>query len=259
MKQSVKYQNPYSVERYRDLVARRGDIESLSHFYGSSFPEIRNSNGPSFWDNKITKDRYQLEHYYMYRDKIEIVSKYLVHKKGSLCDIGFGWAKLEAKINKLDGLEVFGVDISTKAVDYARKNLNGSYRVGNILHLPYKNRKFDIVIALDILEHIVPSKVILAYNEVRRVLKNNGELVISVPINENLEAVIKKRKNFAGHVRMYTSSLINAELRLAGFKIKRTKTLYAFRNNYLVKKLIINTLPIKLIRPNLLIIFAQKI
>ena len=73
-------------------------------------------------------------------------------------------------------------------LDYARSGLkiasrHGVYGVVGDLNLspvlPFGDQSFDIVICKDILEHVLEPMVVL--QEVRRVLKDNGYIVISVP------------------------------------------------------------------------------
>lgn len=52
----------------------------------------------------------------------------------------------------------------------------------DIFHLPFKKDSFDIIYALDMLEHL--DNVDLALAEIKRVLKNDGFFIVSIP-NEN--------------------------------------------------------------------------
>ena len=111
---------------------------------------------------------------------------------------------------------------------------------------------------MEVLEHILPSKIFIALNEIKRVLKGNGELIMSVPLNEGLEELIKRGVNPNGHVRIYTPELVFAELKISGFRVQKRKLLYAFRNLYTLKKTLQNTIMKKRWKPNNLIIFARK-
>jgi 2-polyprenyl-3-methyl-5-hydroxy-6-metoxy-1,4-benzoquinol methylase len=194
----------------------------------------------------------------MYADKLNIITKYFSAQNGSLLDLGFGWANLEEKICKFPKLEIFGIDISKKAVTYAQKHFRGEYKVGSLFEIPYTKSKFNFVVALDVLEHISANTIFDVYRSVIKILKANGKFVVSVPINEDIEDLIKKGKNTIGHVRSYSPALIKAELKLAGFRIEKEDYLYAFASLYKIKKLMMKILPFKIREPNLIIIIASK-
>ena len=98
--------------------------------------------------------------------------------------------------------------------------------------LPYKTNEFDIVIARDILEHIV--NVDLAMNEIKRVLKKEGIFLIDLPNEFDLESRINillgkgitKKRWFQNskewnypHVRFYTRSGVKELMREKKFEI----------------------------------------
>lgn len=61
--------------------------------------------------------------------------------------------------------------------------------------MPYHDNKFDLVICLDVLEHLAFKDQPLCLLEIRRVLKENGKLLISVPnlahLNSRLRFFLK--------------------------------------------------------------------
>jgi 2-polyprenyl-3-methyl-5-hydroxy-6-metoxy-1,4-benzoquinol methylase len=250
--------SPFDVERLRNKLAVKHKLKAFKKTYSGIFPEVRNINTKIFWDNKIINHRTSLKNFPMYADKLSIISRYLSVQEGSLLDLGFGWATLEEKIHKFLKLEIYGIDISKEAVKYAQKHFRGVYKVGSVVDITYPGTKFDFVVALDVLEHIAPSKIFSVYKSVRRVLKKEGRFIVTVPINENLEDLIEKGKNSIGHLRAYTPDIIKAELKIAGFRIEKEASLYAFDRHYIIKKLIVKVLPIKIRRPNLVIIIARK-
>lgn len=91
-----------------------------------------------------------------------------------LLDIGCG-AGLLTNAAALKGHTVYGIDLSEKSLEVAKKydsTQTVSYQVADALHLPYDNESFDVVCAMDILEHVEdPERLI---QEASRVLKLNG-------------------------------------------------------------------------------------
>jgi len=89
--------------------------------------------------------------------------------------------------------------------------------------LPFKDNVFHTVFMFEVLEHLEsPIKTI---KEVKRVLKNNGELIISIPnvmyFRHILRWVFKGIKNSVspGHIYTWTLSELDNLLTITGFRI----------------------------------------
>ena len=103
------------------------------------------------------------------------------------CGTGYG-----SSILKKAGNEVFGIDISQKAIDYAKTNYPGvNYTCCPADNLPFESNFFDAVVACEIIEHVQDPKKVL--REICRVLKKGGDLFISTPNPRHL-------LNFLRHV-----------------------------------------------------------
>lgn len=99
----------------------------------------------------------------------------------SILDIGAGTGELiELIVKRNPGLDVKGIDIKLHTQD---KKLKKMIRMGDVTKIPFNGNEFDVVFALDILEHIRDLK--KAIMEIKRVLKNDGVLIVSAP-SENL-------------------------------------------------------------------------
>lgn len=81
--------------------------------------------------------------------------------------------------------QIYGIDISLKAIAHARQRIPGSnFKVGNIHKLPFKEDAFGAIFCLEVLEHVEnPSQVL---SEIYRVLKPKGYGVILIPTNNLL-------------------------------------------------------------------------
>ena len=133
-----------------------------------------------------------------------------------------------------------------------------SFQVGNILRLGFMSNFFDCVTILEVMEHIQPHFTFAALKEVYRVLKKGGTAIFSVPLNENLEEMILRGCNPNAHVRLYTPEIVNMELKISGFMIKKIKLLYAFHRYYYLKTFITKLFD-KMAKPNNVIVLAKKI
>ncbi|NVN90044.1 MAG: methyltransferase domain-containing protein, partial [Desulfuromonadales bacterium] len=89
------------------------------------------------------------------------------------------------------------IDISTPAIE--ELNLcGGNALVGEFRTLPYSNQQFDLVCAFDVIEHLSDDRQAIA--EFSRVLKDDGILIISVPLHTHLWTVFD---DWTGHARRY--------------------------------------------------------
>jgi SAM-dependent methyltransferase len=78
------------------------------------------------------------------------------------------------------GVDAEGCDVSRYAVDHATPGARGHLRVGDLLSgLPWPDRAFDLVSALETLEHLPPGRVPGAVVELRRVCR--GFVYATIP------------------------------------------------------------------------------
>jgi len=112
--------------------------------------------------------------------------------------------------------DVTGVDVAPKAMKYCREQGRSRLCLADGGHLPFAEGSFDLVTALDLLEHLEHEEVGLW--EMWRVLKNEGRLVVVVPAFALLWSDFDK---FSGHYRRYTSRQLRDKIEHAGFEITR--------------------------------------
>lgn len=110
-------------------------------------------------------------------------------KEGShFCDLGFGPGVLTAFILEQDtSWRVEGVDISKDCLHHAQRLLEkkkvlarSKLSVGDVRSLSYPDDTFDVVIAVEVLEHIPDPEAGLA--EAMRVLKPGGYAMTALPV-----------------------------------------------------------------------------
>ena len=103
-------------------------------------------------------------------------------RRPKVLDLGCGsgiFAEMAAKL----GADTIGVDISEIAVEKLnikhKNNKNLSFKVSVAEKLPFKDATFDLIMCFEVLEHLRdPQK---ALNEIKRVIKPRGLVLISVP------------------------------------------------------------------------------
>jgi SAM-dependent methyltransferase len=111
---------------------------------------------------------------------------------------------------------VTGVDISPKAMKYCQDQGRPRLCLADGGALPFAEGSFDLVTALDLLEHMEHEPVGL--REIRRVLKDDGRLVVVVPAFKFLWSDFDR---FSGHYRRYTKEDLQRRVQEAGFEIVR--------------------------------------
>jgi SAM-dependent methyltransferase len=96
----------------------------------------------------------------------------------SLLDVGSGEGVVLDYINKSFQTELLGMDLDPNRVEVAQQlDPDGSFFVGDAQALPFEDNSFDIIIMLEVLEHVGNPH--LALKEARRVTRNY--LLASVP------------------------------------------------------------------------------
>ena len=102
-------------------------------------------------------------------------------------EIGFGSGVTFLNLSEMYR-EIHGVDLTANAelitATFKRLGIQPFLKNGNILDLPYQDGYFDSVLLISILEHLKPESLILAFREIRRVLKRNGQLIYGVPVDK---------------------------------------------------------------------------
>lgn len=153
----------------------------------------------------------------------------LVGKGKKILDVGC-WDGTIAAILRDGGNSVKGVEISDKAIELAKAkglevfkaDLTGNWAKGI-------NEKFDLVMAGEIIEHVFDTDLFL--QNIKKVLKKNGELIVSTPnvasLGRRLMLLFGKSPNLeftarnydSGHVRYFTLETLCTLLKQNGFRV----------------------------------------
>lgn len=109
-----------------------------------------------------------------------------------------------------------GVDISPQAIDFCRLRGLERVRTGAAEQLPYEDGSFDLLTALDVIEHLDDD--VAGLREMRRVLSNDGRILLFVPAFMFLWGV---QDDISHHRRRYTRAGLRRAVVAAGFEIER--------------------------------------
>lgn len=118
-----------------------------------------------------------------YRRRIELCLAEL-RPGDRVLEIGFGSGVTFLNLNDNYG-EIHGLDLKTDIVKVSELFTNFGIKThlknGSVLSMPYPDNYFDSVLLISILEHLKPEELRAAFREIRRVLKNGGQVVYGVP------------------------------------------------------------------------------
>ena len=161
---------------------------------------------------------YQVEDshwWYVGRRRIirSLVEKMLSNRKARILDVGCGTGanlKMLADYGRAEG-----VDISPQAVEFCRERGLDSVRLGAAEQLPYENDSFELVTALDVIEHLDDD--VAGLREMRRVLRHDGRVLLFVPAFMFLWGV---QDDVSNHRRRYTLPSLVKAVEEAGFAVE---------------------------------------
>lgn len=158
------------------------------------------------------------ERHWWYRVRREMIhyfiGRYKKEKKLAILDMGCGTGALLGELTRYG--EVSGMDFSEKAVNFARERGMRDVILGRAESLPFESDKFDVVLALDVLEHVEQDG--RAIQELYRVLKPGGIAIIFVPAFMFLWGVTDE---VSQHFRRYTKPELVGKVSAAGFDTLR--------------------------------------
>jgi SAM-dependent methyltransferase len=137
---------------------------------------------------------------------------------GIVLDVGCGSGQTMTWFETLrPGWRTIGLDV---ALDGLAAAAGAGCRVscGSALSLPFASRSMDLVITLDVLQHLpLDGGDARALEEIRRVLKPGGHLFVRT----NAQAFPRTAADRAFNFRKYTSDELGSRLIAAGFTVKR--------------------------------------
>ena len=144
-------------------------------------------------------------------------------------EVGCGDGRMTLEIVSR-GAVVKGIDISSVAIQYARKiavnqDLPAQFEVANAVVLAEDTDSYDYVVSSDMVEHLNPEHVPTHLREVRRVLKPGGAYIISLP------SWVPEDKVDPLHLGNYHAKEFSTMLRHARFIVKPAALVLFERTN----------------------------
>jgi 2-polyprenyl-3-methyl-5-hydroxy-6-metoxy-1,4-benzoquinol methylase len=147
---------------------------------------------------------------------LDMIAKFQ-RKKGdvNILDVGCGSGLM---LNALERIgQTYGMDISDEAISFSKEIFTGTVKKGMLPdEIPYEENFFDLIIALDVIEHV--DRDIDSLIALHSRLTADGKAIITVPAYMFLWSSFD---DINEHKRRYTASQLNAKLVLAGFTVEK--------------------------------------
>jgi SAM-dependent methyltransferase len=133
----------------------------------------------------------------------------------NILDVGCGTGANLELLSQYGSAE--GVDVSSDALAFCRDRGLKNVRQGEAESLPYPDRSFDLVTALDVVEHLDDD--VAGLKEIQRVLRPGGRALLFVPAFMFLWGV---QDDVSNHRRRYTLKQLKQSVEAAGLELERT-------------------------------------
>lgn len=154
--------------------------------------------------------------------QLKLINKYKPNK-GKILDIGTAGGSF-LYVAKKDGWDVHGVEPNKWMAEWGKEHYGIPIKPGDIFANKFPDKTFDVVTLWDVLEHVPdPTKTL---NEINRILKPKGILVVNYPDIGSWIARILKRKwmlLLSIHLYYFTPKTIKSILNKNGFKTLKIK------------------------------------
>ncbi|HSS60964.1 MAG TPA: methyltransferase domain-containing protein [Candidatus Limnocylindrales bacterium] len=148
---------------------------------------------------------------------LQVLDQYVGHNGSGplrILDVGCGTGTMLTYLASFGKAQ--GVDIDAEAIGYCRERGLEDVRLGEASALPFDDSTFDLVTALDVVEHLDDDSA--AFREAWRLLRPGGHLLVTVPAHRFLWG---DQDEVNMHKRRYVSRELRKRLVEARFEVVR--------------------------------------
>ena len=138
------------------------------------------------------------------------------NKEAAILDVGCGYGRLLRFFSKRGYTNITGLDISPEQVEFARK-IHPKVILGNALEfLSAHPDEFDLIVALDIIEHFHKDEVIRFIDVCYQALRSGGRLIIQTPNADSPWSLAVRYGDFT-HETCFSPRSLEGLMRMCGF------------------------------------------
>ena len=183
----IDFMSPLHKSTQRDYLARVNDPD----FPKAKAAKLAKQFAYDYWDGdrRINYGGYR----YM-EGRWEKVARLMAERYGlkagdKILDIGCGKGYLLHDFTKVvPGIEVYGIDVSSYAIENSKEEIRDRLQVGNATSLPWPDKEFDFVYSINTLHNLHNYDLDKALREMERVGKKNKYLCVEAYRTEEEKA-----------------------------------------------------------------------
>lgn len=206
---SAKYYQP-KIRNKDNTFEEKAAKTVLTNYFGYKFPSPFGKFG-AFIFSRLLRSKLAISH----------IPRFV--QNGRLLDIGCSWGQYLARMAGY-GWDVYGIEINKKAAEFAKNSL-GLQNIHNGSFDDYEcpDNFFDVINMSMVLEHIHGP--VQCLQRINKLLKKDGQLIISVPDISGFEAKIYGKYAYTlqvpQHLNHFTPQTIKTMLYKTGFKVEK--------------------------------------
>lgn len=172
--------------------------------YITAFGQSANS------ENKVTIENAQKAYRYYLRNWFP------TSKKASVLELACGNGKLLNFFKSMGYENILGIDISPEQVAVARKNGVNVEQADVLEYLEKSEESYDLIVAIDLIEHLQKNEVMLFLELCLKKLEANGRIILQTPNPDSPFGMSVFCGDFT-HETCFSPSGLSRLLRLHGF------------------------------------------
>ncbi len=138
------------------------------------------------------------------------------HVRNGILDIGAADASLIKYLKTRGFTNVHGFDLVPKSAEIIQ---------GSITEIPFTDNSFSTAFSTEVFEHLADEQIEKGLAEIKRILKPEGKLILTVPFEENFAynwivcPHCNKEFHKYGHLQYFDEKRMNELLQKNGFKV----------------------------------------
>jgi cyclopropane fatty-acyl-phospholipid synthase-like methyltransferase len=154
--------------------------------------QTNRENVVSYYDEHV---KHKLNDYIKVSPRIEFGWKTILNfspgKPLHILEVGCGMGNISSRMHKRwPDAHVTGIDISTMSIQIAKKLFEDNklkFRETILTPDTFKDEKFDLIVFMDVYEHIAVTDRPDVHAAINKLLKNKGRVILTVPTPHNLK------------------------------------------------------------------------
>lgn len=183
-----------------------------------------NAQQEQYFDYKFARKKDRFTKLYEKFNYLKLKKEISSEEKYDILEIGPGRGYVLSYLEKIDGHQVSGLDISAEVIKHIKEHFGINVIKGDLGQgTKFINSSYDFIILRHCLEHFLDPIYVLT--QLREALRNNGILYIAVP---NFSSIHRHFEGWSGyqpyHYHYFTIKSLEIAILKAGFRVRRLYT-----------------------------------